>query len=71
MKVVLGGSIEGSVTWELESQIKESYLHLFSSGKKFKTKTKYVGESCNTQKIIFLFLTLKIQLLIYLFIIMC
>lgn len=30
VKVMWGGPIGGSITWELESRMKESYLELFS-----------------------------------------
>ncbi|XP_050874956.1 uncharacterized protein LOC127078553 [Lathyrus oleraceus] len=32
MEVVWGGPVSGSVTWELESRMREFYLELFSSG---------------------------------------
>jgi len=32
VKVTWGGPAKGSITWELESRMKESYLELFPSG---------------------------------------
>lgn len=32
MEVIWGGPVSGSVTWELESRMREFYLELFSSG---------------------------------------
>ena len=38
VKVIWGGTVDGNTTWELESQMRESYPELFVSGKFSRTK---------------------------------
>lgn len=50
MKVVWGGSAGGSITWELESQNRESYPTVFPSGN-FLWKKSYKWGRVVTSKI--------------------
>ena len=43
VKVILSGPAGGSITWELESKMKESYPELFPSGKFSRAKILFSG----------------------------
>lgn len=47
IKLVQGGSVGGSMTWEHQEKIRDSYMNLFSTGI-LRSKFSKVGDSCNT-----------------------
>lgn len=48
VKVVWGGTAGGSLTWELESWMRKSYLEFCTTGNFRGRKFFEVGDSCNT-----------------------